>query len=353
LALGGVRMNKSDRFTGCMLGGATGDALGFLIEFDNLDTIRKKYGPYGLRTVLKLESNGRRGVISDDTQMALFTADGLLWANHDDLLPQEGMYRSYMRWYYTQTEHIVRPEQAKWIKTQAHEQYWHYDIMGDKDLFVRRSPGMTCLSVLSSGKICNEDTTLNNSKGCGTVMRVAPVGMFYAGDPEKAFYVGCQSASLTHGNPTGYLAAGTLSAAISLLLTDKDIEFVIPEMMHILQGYQKHEEVLTALRLAIDESATDRDPTKSLGRIGAGWVAEEALAAAVYCVLKTGKLKDAVIMACNHDGDSDSCGAVCGNLAGALYGIDEVPKNWISHLECLDLLKKMAHCLYAYNNDMA
>jgi len=77
-------MNAAERFTGCMLGGATGDALGYLIEFDDLKTIRKKYGPYGLRTVLKLEANGKKGVISDDTQMSLFTADGLLWADHDE-----------------------------------------------------------------------------------------------------------------------------------------------------------------------------------------------------------------------------------------------------------------------------
>jgi ADP-ribosylglycohydrolase len=331
-----------------MLGGATGDALGFLIEFDNWETIRKKFGPYGLRTVLKLDSNGRRGVISDDTQMALFTADGLLWADHDELQPQEGMYRSYMRWYYTQTEHIVRPEQAQWMKQQPHEQYWNYDLMNDKDLFVRRAPGMTCLSVLSSGKCCNEDKTMNNSKGCGTVMRSAPVGMFYADDPEKAFYVGCQSGSLTHGHPTGYLAAGTMSAAISRLVMGQDFTESVAEALRVLKQYDKHEEVLTAVERGVEEAATDREPHKALERIGAGWVAEEALAAAIYCLIKTATLKDAVIMACNHDGDSDSCGAVCGNLAGAYYGIDAVPKNWTSHLECLDLLEKMADCLCTY-----
>ena len=115
-------MDGAERFVGCMLGGAAGDALGYLIEYVDLKTIHKKYGPYGLRTVLKLEANGKRGIISDDTQLALFTADGLLWAKHDGLAPEEGLYRSYMRWYYTQTERIIRPEHARWMKKQAHEE---------------------------------------------------------------------------------------------------------------------------------------------------------------------------------------------------------------------------------------
>ena len=91
-------MDGLDRFMGCMFGGAVGDALGFVIEFDDLKTIHKKYGPYGLRTVLKSAKNGNKSLISDDTQLALFTADGMLWADHDRLEPSDGLYRAYMRW---------------------------------------------------------------------------------------------------------------------------------------------------------------------------------------------------------------------------------------------------------------
>ena len=72
-------MNGLNRFMGCMLGGAVGDALGFVIGKDDLKTIHKKYGPYGLRTVLKSAKNGNKSIISDDTQLALFTADGMLF----------------------------------------------------------------------------------------------------------------------------------------------------------------------------------------------------------------------------------------------------------------------------------
>lgn len=123
-------MDGLDRFMGCMFGGAVGDALGFVIEFDDLKTIHKKYGPYGLRTVLKSAKNGNKSLISDDTQLALFTADGMLWADHDGLEPSDGLYRAYMRWYYTQTERIIHPEQEKWMKRQPHEVDFDYDIMG-------------------------------------------------------------------------------------------------------------------------------------------------------------------------------------------------------------------------------
>jgi ADP-ribosylglycohydrolase len=339
-------MDEYDRYLGCMLGGATGDALGFLIEFDNLDTIRKKFGPYGLRTVLKSKSNGNRGVISDDTQMALFTADGLLWAAHDGLDPADGIYRSYMRWYYTQTKKVVCQDQADWMKRQPHEEFWQYDLMGARELFVRRAPGMTCLKALSSGRQGCVGHCLNDSKGCGTVMRAAPVGMFYAGDPEQAFRVGCQSGAITHGNPSGYLTAGVLSAIISYLVQGIPFGQALTWSVDMLKSKDKKQEVVRAVSRALDEAVSQRSPILSIERIGPGWVAEEALAIAVYCILKTDTLKDAVIMACNHDGDSDSCGAVCGNMAGAIYGSEAVPMNWTKHLECLDLLGTMADCLY-------
>ena len=342
-------MKNLDQFIGCMVGGAAGDAMGFLIQNDSLDDIHKKYGPFGLRTVLKLESNGRRGLVSDDTQMSLFTADGLLWADHEDMSPKIGMYHSYMRWYYTQTEKVSRPEFKGWMGKQPHEDFWDYDIMADKDLYNRRSPSMTTMMVLASGRLCGQDVKMNNSKSCASVMRVAPVGLFFAGDPEKAFHVGSQAGGLTHGHPTGAMAAGAMSSLISLILKGTAMSKAIPQVTKLLKKQKNSREVVKALTKAADEAGKDHDTLKALNKIGSGWVADEALGIAVYCLLKTESFKNAVIMACNHDGDSDSCGAVCGNLAGALYGLDAVPKNWTQHLECLDMLDKMANCLYESN----
>ena len=140
-------MDKLERFKGCMLGGATGDALGYVIEFDSLNAIRRKYGPHGLRTILKSKKDGNKAVISDDTQLTLFTADGLLWAAEDGVDSVDRVFRSYMRWYYTQTERIVKPEQKAWMLRQPHEDKWGYDLMDTASLYVRRAPGKPACSL--------------------------------------------------------------------------------------------------------------------------------------------------------------------------------------------------------------
>lgn len=339
-------MDQMDRFAGCMLGGAVGDALGYIIEFDDLKTIHKKYGPYGLRTILKSAKNGNKSLISDDTQLALFTADGLLWAQHDQLEPEEGLYRSYMRWYYTQTERVILPEQENWLQRQPHEEALGYDMMQEKELFARRCPGKTCLTALASGKRGTREKPLNSSCGNSSIMRAAPVGLFYAGDPEKAFAVGLKASALTHGSNKAYLTTATLSAIISFLAAGKDISTSLGGALHILQQDEEGTPLMKLILRAIDEAVTDRNPVRSMKKLGLGKKADEALSLSVYCVLKNGNLKDAVLMACNQDGDSDTCGTVCGNIMGTLNGPKAIPKSWRAHLECDALLKKMAACLY-------
>lgn len=334
---------------GCMLGGAVGDALGFVIGGDDLKTIHKKYGPYGLRTVLKSAKHGNKSIISDETQLSLFTADGMLWADHDGLEPAEGLYRSYMRWYYTQTERIIRPEQEKWMMRQEHEVRLEYDMMGEQALFARRSPGKACLTALASGKKLSREETLNHCGGNSTVMRAAPIGLFYEGDPEKAFFIGCQAASLTHGNPKAFLSTATISAIIASLASGKDISTALGGALHLLQRDPEGVRLLKLLLRAIDEAVSDRNPVRSMKKLGLGKKADEALALSVYCVLKAGTLKEAVLMACNQDGDSSTCGAVCGNIMGTVFGDKAIPKSWSCNLECDVLIRRLSQCLYAHN----
>ena len=339
-------METMDRFMGAMTGSAVGDALGFLIEFMTMKNIQKKYGPYGLRTILKLECNGKKGIISDDTQMALFTADGLLWAQHGQEPLAAGIHRSLMRWYYTQTERIVRPEQAGWNRCQDHERQYGYDMMAEKDLFARRSPGKACLVSLATGTQFTLDQKPNQCKGSTVLSRAIPIGLWFAGDPERAFATAMEAAVLTHGHPHAYYAAATLGAIISLLSVGKEESAAFAASLRLLQDHPDGIDVLKAVLHAVDEAVTDRNPVRAMKKIGLGWKAEEALALGVYCLLKTSSLKDAVIMACNQDGDSDTCGAVTGAMTGALYGVNTIPKNWRINLECLPLLQKLTGLMY-------
>ncbi|WP_301859920.1 ADP-ribosylglycohydrolase family protein [uncultured Megasphaera sp.] len=338
-------MDGAERFAGCMLGGAAGDALGYLLAPLSLYRIRKKYGPYGLRTVLKLESNGKQGVIADNTQMTLFTADGLLWADHDGLTPQEGLYRSYMRWYYTQTERIIQPFQTAWMHRQAHEEQYDYDMMAAAYLFFRRGPGKACLVSLAAGHPFTAVWQANRCRS-SSVLRTAPAGLRYQGDPEKAFAVGEEAAVLTHGSPNAAMAAGALSAMTALLVQGQAMETALNEVVSLLRRHDGGEKLADSLLQTAGDAVSGGDPVQAMKRIGLGWDAVEALLLSVYCVMHGQTLKDAVILACNQDGNSDACGAVTGNLAGALYGEQAVPRSWLSGLDGAAMARHLSQCLY-------
>ena len=86
-------------------------------------------------------------------------------------------------------------------------------------------------------------------------------------------------------------------------------------------------------------------------KLGQGFVAEEALAIGVYAALcHSENLKRAVILAVNHDGDSDSTGAICGNIVGAYLGKSSVPQDWLDKLECKDVIEEMGIKLYETYN---
>ncbi|SCY24337.1 ADP-ribosylglycohydrolase family protein [Alkaliphilus peptidifermentans] len=104
--------NKKDLFAASLLGGAIGDALGYTVEFMKLDEIKSKYGELGI-TDLEIDMVTGKALISDDTQMTLFTADGMMWAYHRcsrrgiGTYAGSGTYQSYLRWYYTQTRSMM------------------------------------------------------------------------------------------------------------------------------------------------------------------------------------------------------------------------------------------------------
>lgn len=205
---------KQEFFSGCLFGGAIGDALGYTVEFMRLPEITDRFGESGI-TDLVLSKDADMALISDDTQMTLFTADGMIWAylrcseRGIGSYAVSGTYQSYLRWLYTQTGNI---KDKGWLEKQSHEKendIIKYDksILEYNDLFAERAPGNSCLTALASGKMGSIEEPVNNSKGCGGVMRVAPVGLFLHKEPEYAFRIGAEIAAITHGHPTGYLSA--------------------------------------------------------------------------------------------------------------------------------------------------
>lgn len=321
-----------DRFTGCLLGGAVGDALGAPVEFMRLDSIRQRFGSAGIRDYAP--AYGRLGAITDDTQMTLFTAEGLIQA-HDRgrqrgiWHPPTMVYHAYLRWLETQDG------QAPYPTPEARQG----SLLDIPALHERRGPGNTCLSALRSGRMGIIEQPINNSKGCGGVMRVAPAGLIRV---EDHFWLGCELAAITHGHPSGYLAAGFLAGLVAAIVAGATLPEAISAIRATLQTYPGHEECLQAVDAARDLAHAALPTPESVERLGAGWVAEEALAIALFCALVAGSFEEGVITAVNHSGDSDSTGAITGNILGAMLGKGAIPARWLEPLELRDEIEALA-----------
>ncbi len=319
------------RVQGCLLGGAVGDALGAPVEFLSHEQIIARFGQQGIRDFVPCY--GRLGAITDDTQMTLFTAEGLIRADirltnqsRGDLVDtaRRVVHHAYLRWLKTQGVTPARFEDEIGMDG------W---LIGVDALWAQRAPGSTCLSALRDAEVLGA-LARNDSKGCGTVMRTAPIGIVARDD--LLFRLAIEISALTHGHLNASLSAGFLSRLIAGLMKGADLAEAIDAAKRELLHHAGHLEVLRAVEGA-EKLASERNAAAIVdGRLGEGWIAEEAVAIALHAVLVAGDLEEAVILAVNHSGDSDSTGAIAGNIAGALYGRAAIPDRWLSTLELRD-----------------
>jgi ADP-ribosylglycohydrolase len=338
-----------EHFRGCLVGGAVGDTLGAPVEFLSIDDIRRKYGPAGITDYAV--ASGRRGAITDDTQMTLFTAEGALRAtarwNHKGICHPPGvLHHAYIRWLHTQGERSRSPF------SQDKKDGW---LVGVQGLHSRRAPGKTCLSALRGEQMGTMEQPLNHSKGCGGVMRVAPIGLV-AEDSQAAFALGCEAAAITHGHPSGYYSAGCLAAIVRQLRAGQSLATAIEGTLQLLVTVENkgHEECAEAIRHAVtlwhDHGA--RSSPEAIERLGGGWVGEEALAISLYCALHADDdFARGVLLAVNHSGDSDSTGAITGNLLGLMLGIEAIPSRWLSDLELRAEIETIGRDLHTLFDD--
>ncbi len=339
-----------DKIIGCLLGGAVGDALGGPIEFSSLNKIRDQFGQEGIRDFAP--AYGRVGAITDDTQMTLFTAEGLIRARSRMLdrgttMPVTLLYNAYLRWLATQGQ-IPRTDGFGFEVKNKDDLHPGW-LSAIPELNTQRAPGKTCLGALRSGRAgLIEEEPINNSKGCGGVMRAAPVGLAWPADEETAFDYGCKSAAITHGHPSGYLAAGVLAVVISRVVAGASLDAAIDSGLSRIEGLHQSNEISSAVVRALVEARRGSPCPKKVETLGEGWVAEEALAISIYCALTAPNLEEGVILAVNHSGDSDSTGAITGNILGAIYGLTAIPERWLSQLELRHEIEQVAVDLHTY-----
>ena len=242
-------------------------------------------------------------------------------------------------------------------------------------LHAGRAPGFTCLTALGSGDMGTMEEPINDSKGCGGVMRAAPCGMLKMPDlpetDEVYAYQGAMAAAITHGHFMGYVPAAMLADIIhNILLEDgRSLQSIIfgslRRMVRLftpeLAGKEMQPELvenptpwteqmhrfIQQMMLAMSAAEENWSPEQVFGFLGEGWVGDEALIIAVYCVLKyPDSIEDCLSAAVTHDGDSDSTGAIAGNILGAWLGEDAIPADWLEKLELREVIRGLADQLY-------
>jgi ADP-ribosylglycohydrolase len=178
-------------------------------------------------------------------------------------------------------------------------------------------------------------------------MRVAPVGLVFWKDPERAFQVGCDVAAITHGHPSGYLSAGCLCSIIACVLQGKEPVDGVDQTLSLLKRWPSHQETLEAVEKALSSYGTQEPTPERIEQLGQGWTGEEALSISLFCALHFQKdYKGGVLAAINHSGDSDSTGAITGNLLGAYQGRGALPEEWVQHLEMADIVEQVGLDLF-------
>lgn len=322
-------MNRLERVKGCLLGGAVGDALGAPVEFLEWSAIEAKFGPQGI--VDFTPAYGVTGAITDDTQMMLFTAEGLLRAfvrgstGWDCHVPSV-IHHALLRWLMTQDYPApVAVSQDGWLIEQP-------------ALWSRRAPGTTCLTALKASQRLGA-VAENNSKGCGALVRAAPCAFF-----ANAFDYAALCSRLTHGHPTGYLAAGLFADILQRMVDwQGSLEHAIGESLAKhgqMPGMEQTRSLIERVLFFFYEGY--RPTPQRIAELGGGWIAEEALAIGLWCALFAGSLESGVITAVNHGGDSNSTGLIAGHLLGVQYGAAAIPARWFAQLELREVIEQIA-----------
>ena len=296
-----------------MWGLALGDALGKPVEFKHLWRIKEDYGPNGITEL------PRNSIWTDDTEMTFAVARALIKSHK---LSVEEISKQ------------IAEEFIVWLDTNT-----------------GHAPGNTCIRAIVFYK---EDpkkdwwnSGIKESKGCGSAMRVAPIGLYFS-DPQKIYQIAYNSSLITHAHSTA-LAAAVGAAYLVRLAIDKiaidEWPDLVKKMVDNISEPGKTE-FCNAINGAI-EALNIEDTEKAIKTIGKGWIGEEAVAIALYCCMKYPKAEDfkkMLILSVNHDGDSDSTGCIAGGIMGAYHGFRGLGQeiyDWITRLRESERMKKI------------
>ena len=368
-----------DKVRGCLFGGAVGDALGYPVEFMGEEQIRSHFGTGGI-CGYELDPKTGTALVSDDTQMTLFTATGILMGDtRGKLRGIMGDLWSYVALHYEdwlKTQEVSLEQRKAELRAERDSgrfQYQHSWLINEPRLYHNRAPGTTCLSGIRR-RIRDRDSKfphdgpskypINDSKGCGGVMRVAPIGLYLSNwdrewiDDVHAMEItdrqAAEAAAFTHSHSLGYMPAAVLAHIVNRLvyplkgrrkpMSVKDAVCEARDAAKKLFADDRHiGELVALIDRAIALAEGGEKDIDCIHELGEGWVGDEALAIAIFCALRHHKdFSAGVIAAVNHRGDSDSTGAITGNILGAHLGYAAIDDKWKENLELSDVILELS-----------
>ncbi len=300
-----------DRFRGCLLGLAAGDALGTTLEFEPPGTFERiddmvGGGPFGLKP----------GQWTDDTSMALCLAVSLIESGGFDATDQ---MQRYLRW-----------RQEGYLSSSSGPAF---DI------------GNTVAGALSNFKATGEPysgSTAPHSAGNGSLMRLAPAPMCFAGDPAEAIERSAESSRTTHGAEEAVDACRYFGGLLVGALRGVDKETLLSGRYCPVEGLWERSPLAEKIAAIADGSFKRREPPDIRAR---GYVVD-SLEAALWAFHKSQGYRDGALRAVNLGDDADTVGAIYGQIAGAHYGVGAIPAEWLERLTMAAEIASMADGLY-------
>ena len=330
-------INRPERMAQIIALGALGDALGYLIEFQSIDQIEAQYGVLGPAPPFQ---GNDLALVSDDTQMTLFTLEALYAVRGPNSAQclLEACTSAYHDWHQTQAFSFWQAAQLQWGGALAPQ---------FECLWKRRAPGMTCLSAFAAPVLGSRTLRLNNSKGCGTVMRSAPFGFaptLLELSLTDALLAAEEASYLTHGHDEAAISSRALAHFVHLGLTGLDFSTAVHQVSADLQHHWPASNTLRLIESALI-LPNHFDSRSMVKRLGQGWVGDEALALAVHCTarcyLQGLDPLTALRESAAHSGDSDSTASLCGQLLASFGSIPEQTAQWAAQLDVFPALLEL------------
>lgn len=292
--------------------GAIGDAFGYQVEFQSMEQINILYGEKGIKYHASSEKDA-----SDDTQMTLFLWEAVKnYIKENNVFNLEGFtkqaHQSFKDWYQTQINRSSMSDSQD-------------GLLNFKELYKRQAPGNTCMSALHNNINRSVKFKINDSKGCGSVMRVAPLLVLkqhYKLTSEELFDVSAYQAAITHGNDEGMSATGFFTVLLDDLANGQSFKDAYSHSLQVTKK-QKPNNFINYIAGVYQKSlepglleGNDLEKT-----IGGGWIADEAVGVALYCAMKTNSFAQCLELSTNHSGDSDSTASMAAQLYVAKNGL--------------------------------